>query len=218
MKTLFGILLCALVGASPAAAQSHDESQQITLSSRPAPRLPAGSVSAVGGFLFPFAHQSLTSLWNTGGSISVVSYVHVNRYVALGLGLEAGFLKFDSVAFAQIYPGVTLRYQDLGQLHIFVGGRYTLVPSARLTPYVLASVGAAKVSSAVYQERVGGRRVTYYEIPGRTRLALGAGGGLAYQVSRVVLLELEGKALYYHHDPEVGLLATARLGLRFNIF
>ena len=218
MKTLSRFLLCALLVASSAAAQPPDESQGITLSSRPAPRLPAGSVSVVGGLLFPFAHQPLTSLWNTGGSVSAVCYVHVNRYVALGLGLEAGFLKFDSVAFAQIYPGVTLRYHDLGQLHLFLGGRYTIVPSARLTPYLLASVGAAKVSSAVYQERVNGRRVTYYEIPGRTRLALGAGGGLAYQVSRVVLLELEGKALYYHHDPEVGLLATARLGLRFNIF
>jgi hypothetical protein len=192
--------------------------QGITLSSRPAPRLPEGSVSITAGVLGPFSHQPLTSLWNMAGSISAVFYAHVNRSVAIGLGLEAGFLKFDSVAFAQLYPGVPLRYQDLGQLHIFVGGRYTMVPTTRLTPYLLASVGAAKVSTAIYQLKVNGRRVTYYEIPGRTRLALGAGGGLAYQISRVVHLEAEGKALYYHHDPEVGLLVTARLGARINIF
>ncbi len=208
------VLLFILGGTANGQSGTADSARVL----RPTLRLPGSDIVIAGGGVFPVSHSALTELWGPGAQASAAFYVHVNPMVALGVGLEAGFLKFSVSAFEEKYPGLPPKVQDLGLLHLFLGWRYTIVPSARFAPYLAASLGAVKLSRALYQETINGKRVTYYEIPGRTRLALGAGIGVSYILSRVTVLEAEGRALYFHNDPEAGICITARAGLRFNIF
>jgi hypothetical protein len=214
---LAGALACCLLVSNTGVAQSAGPQGSARLLKQTL-RQPKGSISITVGGIAPLSHASLTEFWNPGLVASVGLYVHLQPAVAVGLGIEGGFLQFDTGAFQAKYPTVPVRYADLGYLHLSVRWRYTLVPAARLTPYFLADVGAAKVSHAIYQETVAGKRVTYYEIPGRTRLAVGGGIGCAYIMSRALLLEAEVNGLYMHNDPEAGLLVAARLGVRFNLF
>jgi hypothetical protein len=210
------LVWCILLPAGLSAQDSRLQGSARVV--RPAVRFPKSSVSVTVGGILPLSHESVTQFWNAGLSGAVKFHVHIRPDVAVGLGLEGGFLQFDAAAFQAKYPGVPVQYADLGFLHLFVSWRYTPVPSARLSPYLLADVGAAKLSHAVYQETIAGKRVTYYEIPGRTRLALGAGIGCGYLISRSLILEVEGSGLFFNNDPDAGLMVTARAGVRFNIF
>jgi opacity protein-like surface antigen len=216
MKTIWGLLVCSTLLSCIVSAQTPG-GQNTAVVVRPAVRLPKNSLSVTAGGALSLSHESLNQFWNAGLDAAIAFYIHINPAVAIGVGIEGGFMQFDTSAFRQKFPGVPVQYADLGLLHLYLGWRYTVGPSARFTPYILADVGAAKLSKAVYQQTIAGKRVTYYEIPGRTRLALGAGVGFAYVVSRSLVIELEGKGLFFNNDPEAGLVVTARAGVRFNI-
>jgi hypothetical protein len=168
--------------------------------------------------MVPLSHNALTQFWNLGPSAALAMYVNVNRYVALGVGAEAALFFFDRQAFEGRFPSVPVHQLNTANLHIFVGWKYTGRLGSFLCPTLGATIGASKMTKAVYQQRVAGVRQTYYEIPGMTRATLGATAGLEFVLSRSLALLLEGRAQYLHNDPEAAILGGARTGLRINIY
>ncbi len=73
------------------------------------------------------------------------------------------------------------------------------------------------MTKAVYETRSSeGVRITYYNLPGRMRLTIGLSPGMELSIHRGLAMVIEGRVLYLHNDPEAGLLAGGRFGLRWN--
>jgi hypothetical protein len=184
--------------------------------SRPAQRLLKNSIVVAGGVLTPFTHPSLKDFWKLGPSVALTVYANVNRFVSFGAGAEGSLLFFNDGAFSARYPTVSAHPLKTANLHLFVTWKYTGRLGTVIAPTLSASVGGSKMTKAVYEERVAGVRQTYYNIPGRMRLTLGVSPGIEFAFSRSVALVLEGRMLCLYNDPEAGLLAGGRCGLRWN--
>lgn len=197
---------------------SAQERARSTSTIRPAPKFPPNSLTLAFGGMAPLSHNALTQFWNPGPSAALTMYVNVNRYVALGVGAEAALFFFDRQSFEGRFPNVPAHQLNTANLHIFVGWKYTGRLGSFLCPTLGATLGASKMTKALYQQRVAGIRQTYYEIPGMTRATLGATAGLEFVLSRSLALLLEGRAQYLHNDPEVAFLGGGRTGIRINIY
>ncbi len=173
------------------------------------------SISVLGGWSWPVSHDGLTSYWGAGPSASMEFLKAVNRTVSFGFDLEGSAYWFRGPAFAAAYPNLPFRNPPLAQIVAGVIGRFTLAPGKKLTPYLGAMIGISHVTGAEYRQQTDSGRVTYYYIPFQTRLAGSVYAGLEYHISRSLAFDAEARALYVNDDPDVGVTAVVRGGLRF---
>jgi len=210
-----GLVIAVLLSTAMSTAQERDRPRDPV---RPAPKFPKTSITFSAGWTVPLSHAPIMEFWNSGPSAALAMYVNVNRFVACGMGAEGSYFVFDKPAFENRYPGVPQHPIDVGNLHLFLAWKYTGRLSTKISPTFGATVGVSKMTKAVYQVRVAGVRQTYYEIPGIARAAVGATAGVEIAMGRGVSLAVEGRLQYLHNDPETGILAGGRLGLRFNMY
>jgi hypothetical protein len=206
-------LLALLAGLTAAQTQSG---RAPLVQPRPAQRLLKNSIVLVGGVMTPLTHPSLKDFWNLGPSAALTVFANVNRFVSFGAGAEGSLLLFKGGAFSEHYPGVSAHPLKTANLHFFVAWKYTGRLGTAIAPTFSATLGGSKMTKAVYEERIAGVRTTYYNIPGRMRLTLGAAPGIEFALNRGIALVVEGRMLYLYNDPEAGLLAGGRCGLRWN--
>jgi len=207
-------LFAVLATLSPAQTQSDRTS---LVQPRPAQRLLKNSIVLTGGVMTPLTHPSLKNFWNPGPSVALTVFANVNRFVSFGAGAEGCLLFFKEGAFSERYPGVSAHPLKTANLHLFIAWKYTGRLGTVIAPTISATLGGSKMTKAVYEVRdSSGVRKTYYNIPGRMRLTLGVAPGIEFAFSRTVALIVEGRFLYLHNDPEAGLLAGGRCGLRWN--
>jgi hypothetical protein len=142
--------------------------------------------------------------------------IRVRRRFLIGVSVDAAALWFRASRFVQNHPGVSLHNTPVAHITVALTGRMELLPTRRFDPFVGLSVGASRLSAAVYREVVDSVRVTYYNIPGRTRLSAGASAGVMFHATRWLGFEAECRLLYVHNDPDAGVSVAVRTGVRFN--
>lgn len=179
------------------------------------PALNRVTVSLTIGGGIPISKAALTEFWDGGVSGSVSFMVSVNRVVAFGVGMDAGVLLFSQPRFILTYPTVPLQARNTSFLNLYIAWRYTPFWKNRWAPFFGATVGAARYTGAEYKQIVNGVRVTYYEIPGMTRLSLGGIVGVDLNLSPRAALAVEARGTYVHKDPEAGLWLALNGGIRF---
>jgi hypothetical protein len=173
------------------------------------------TLSFTAGFGMPLSKAALKQFWNGGPAASASFLVSVNRSVAFGVGLDAAMLTFNASNFTATYPGVPVQERTTTFLNLYIGWRYTPFWKNRFAPYLGATIGAGRFTGAEYKQIVNGGRVTYYEIPGITRLSVGGIIGADYKLTGRLALVVEGKGTYLHNDPEAGVVITVSGGIRF---
>jgi hypothetical protein len=196
-------------------AQQRD---RVAASPRPVIRFPKNSITVSAGWIVPLSRPPLKEFWKPGPSAALGMYVNVNRFVALGLGVEGTYFVFDKPSFVARFPTVLEHPLNVGNIHLFLAWKYTGRLGSVVSPTLGASIGVSKMTKAVYQERVAGVRQTYYEIPGMARATAGATAGIEFAMNRNLSLAIEGRGIYLNNDSEAGFLAGGRMGLRFNIY
>ena len=191
--------------------------------SRPVPRpvdFAAGRAFTFnGGVSVPVSKKALTEFWNYGAGFSLGFLKHIRdsshaAVHALGVGLDVSILRFKAADFQTRFPSVELRAKNMAFVHAYLRWKYLLHRTKRLSPFVGATIGIAQLTGATYREVIDSVRVTYYDIPSRTRLALGIQGGVAFAFSPSFAVEAEGSWYYVHNDPNIGLGFSLRLGGR----
>jgi hypothetical protein len=165
----------------------------------------------------PLSRQSITSFWSTGPGGSLKFMLQVSKPVSVGIGAEAALLRFSESAFAARYPSVVLKSTDILMTGVFLSAKTSLLPSMRLAPYVSASVGATRLSEAVYTTTIDSVRVSYYNLPATTRLTVGVSVGTDIYVAQSISFDVEAKLNYILHHREIGASSYLRGGLRFTL-
>lgn len=165
----------------------------------------------------PQSRTGLTAFWNGGPSGSAKFMVNVSRAVALGIGVDAAVLKFDEPAFRVAYPTVPVQSKDIVMGSVYLAATCLLLPSMRVSPYVGMTVGATHASEAIYGDVIDSVRVSYYDLPARSRLTIGFALGADIYIVRWLAVELEAKTNYVHHDPDLGVTSSVRGGFRFTL-
>ena len=165
----------------------------------------------------PQSRQGITAFWDAGPSGSMKFMVNVSKPVALGIGLDAAMLKFNEGAFRLSHPTVPVQSKDILLTNVYLAMKYSIMPSMRLSPYVGVTIGASHLSEAVYGDVIDSVRVSYYNIPGRTRLSLGISFGADVYLARWLACDIEAKTNYMHNDPDIGMASFLRGGLRFTL-
>lgn len=204
MRWHLGVLL--LIAAGDARAQKS-----------PPPVLPVRSVLIGGGMSWPVAHDGLTRYWRAGPTAAVEFDVRIRRRFLVGVAVDVAALWFRSSRFIQSNPGVPLHNTPVAHITIALTGRVELFPEKRFGPYIGLSIGASRLTAAVYQQVIDSVRVTWFNLPGRTRLSVGGIAGVTFHATRWLGVEAESRLLYVHNDPDAGLMVLLRAGLRFNI-
>ncbi len=212
MRPPAAFLIVFLFGSLPVAAQSQADRPV----ARPAQRFLRTSIVVTGGVMTPLSHVSLKDFWGLGPSAALAVYANVNRFVSFGAGVEGALLFFKETAFADAYPGVSAHPLKTANLHLFVAWKYTGHLGPVFSPTFSVTLGGSKMTKAVYEERIAGVRTTYYNLPGRMRLTLGISPGMEFAFNRGISVVIEGRVLSLYNDPEAGVLAGARGGLRWN--
>ena len=172
------------------------------------------SVVVLGGLSWPLSHDGLTQYWGSGPALSVEVLKAVSPVVSLGFDLEGAAYWFRGPVFATAYPKLPFKNPAVAQVIAGVVGRFTLAPGKKFAPYIGGMIGFSHMTGAEYRLETDSGHVTYYNIPFQTRLAASLYGGVEYRVSRVFALEAEARALYVNDDPDVGVTAVVRAGLR----
>lgn len=170
----------------------------------------------VGG-VFPISKEGLKAFWTPGPSGSLSFLVGVSKTFALGLGADFAQLKFDDGAFEGAFPTIKVQNRDIHFGHLYVVGKVSFLPHMRTSPFLIASVGASRMTEASYRVVISGTRITYYHVGGSTRLAVGLGGGADIYLAKWIALEAEARALYMHNDPDAGWMSFLRGGVRFTL-
>jgi hypothetical protein len=92
-----------------------------------------------------------------------------------------------------------------------------MLPSMRVSPYVGMTLGATHASEAIYGDVIDSVRISYYDLPARSRLTIGLALGADIYITRWLAAELEVKTNYIHHDPDFGVASFVRGGFRFTL-
>lgn len=189
-----------------------------SLPSRRPPTAPVmrHTIAVTGGMAWPVSRAGIRQFWKGGPAASVNFHVAVNRSVALGLSLEAARLLFRDSRFTSVFPGAPMQKNDAFWTSVAVDGKLSLTPGMITCPYVVASVGASRLTEALYRVVEAGERLTYYTVGGSTRLTLGLAAGADVYLNRWLALEVEARGVYVHNDPDLGFAASARGGVRFS--
>jgi hypothetical protein len=131
------------------------------------------------------------------------------------VGVDVAGYWFKARKFASEHPGVALENKPVAHVVIALVGRFDLLPGNRLGPFLGAALGASRLTEAVYQEVIDSVRVTYFSIPGRTRLTAAVLGGADFKVNRWFAVTAEVRLTSVIHDPDAGFMVTLRGGFRF---
>ena len=172
------------------------------------------SLTFLVGVGIPQSNKGITQFWGPGASTSLSLMVNVTRPFALGIGLDVTELTFHGSWFSLTHPPpVLVQSRDIYSWSIYFASKYSFRPLMRTSPFLAAQVGISKVTPAEYKTVIDSVRVTYYNIPGRTRLAIGVVGGIDISLTRRLWLQVEAKTIYFHNDPERGPSTYLRGGL-----
>jgi hypothetical protein len=163
----------------------------------------------------PQSRSGVTSFWDKGPSGSITFLVNVSRPVSLGMGIDAVVLEFNEGAFRSTYPAVPLQSKDMVMANVYLAMKCVMMPSMAFAPYCGLTVGATHISEAVYGNVIDSVRVSYYNIPGRTKLTLGVTLGADIYLNSWLAFDMEAKTNYVHNDPDLGLTSFVRGGFRF---
>jgi len=204
MRWLLGVFLLLLT-AEGARAQKP-----------PASAPPVRSVRLAGGMSWPVSHEGLTRYWRAGPAGSLEFDVRIRRRYLVGVGVDVAALWFRASRFGLAHPGVPLENKPVAQITIALSGRVELLPEKRIGPYCGLSIGASRLTAAVYQQVIDSVRVTYFRIPGRTRLSAAGFAGVTFYATRWLGFEAESRLLYVHNDPDAGVTVALRTGIRFS--
>ena len=170
------------------------------------------------GLTSPQGHEGLREFWLNGPGGSAEFLIQLNPLFALGVGADMSLLFFDERAFAERWPGIPLSgKQNLFVGNVYVGATYSFLPGRQTRPFVSAQVGAEFITEALYRQVIGGVRYTYYDVGGKTRLALGVAAGASISLDYDLALLVELKGTFINNDPNVGFLAHGRVGLQFKL-
>jgi opacity protein-like surface antigen len=178
---------------------------------------PRVSLAVTVGYAWPRSKDALTQFWKGGPDCAVSLLIRAAPGFWIGAGMDAALLWFRQSNFVQAYPSVDIQKKNLGWFNIYLLTRYGFVPGGAVHPYVAFAIGASRLSGAEYKEVVDSVRVTYYDIPARTRLALTFTGGLEIPVSRGLSLLVEGAARYVHNDENLGFGLLVGGGVRITL-
>ncbi|MEW6509594.1 MAG: opacity family porin [Bacteroidota bacterium] len=179
--------------------------------------LPTRSVAVVGGMSWPVSHDGIMQYWRGGPSAGTEIAFRVGRRTWIGIEVEASALWFRAGKFGGAHPGVRAEHKHIAHMAIGLTGKYEFAAVRRLIPYVGLSVGASRLTPAIAQEIVDSVRVTYFNIPGRTRLSVGFLGGVSYPLTRWLAIGVEARWLYVHNDPDIGATTAVRGRLQFSV-
>ncbi len=209
-------LLAAVVTLSVftrSAAAQHSSSPDT--SARKSSRI---SLAVTAGFTAPQSKDALTQFWKGGPGVAVKVLLRAAPGFWIGAGADISALWFRQSGFVQAYPSVDVQKKNMAWVNIFVLSRYGgFIRSGLVHPYTEFAIGASRLSGAEYKEVIDSVRVTYYEIPARTRLALTLTGGVEIQVWPRVSFLVEGAVRYVHNDPNVGVALLANGGVRVTL-
>ncbi len=170
------------------------------------------------GLTVPQSHDALRDFWLGGPSASLEFLIHTNRYFSLGAGVDYSILYFDQNGFATKWTGVSVKGKDnLTVFNLYMDAMLSLAPNSVVRPYIAAQVGAVFIKEAVYQEIVVGVRRTYYNVGGKTKLAMNIATGVTIQIDSSIALLAQIKGTFVHNDTAVGTLAHARLGVQYTL-
>ena len=175
------------------------------------------SLAITGGYSSPRSKDPITRFWKGGPEVALSLLAWAGPGFWLGAGADVSMLWFSESSFAEAYPSVEMQRKDMAWVNVFVLARYGFIPRARVHPYVELAIGASRVSGADYKEVIDGVRVTYYDIPARTRLAFTFTGGLDVPLARGLSLLAEAAVRYVHHDENLGVALLAKGGVRVTL-
>lgn len=184
---------------------------------RKAPSYQKQTLNATFGFGASRSKDGLTAFWGNGLSASLSFYVNVTRSFAVGLGADVTELEFKEEEFRTTFPGVDVESNNILLGNVYVGAKVFLLPSMRTCPYISLSLGAQRMTEALYRRNIAGVRVTYYNVGGTTRLTGAMAVGADIHINPWFAFELEGKATYIHNDPDAGIIVAGRGGFRFTL-
>lgn len=160
------------------------------------------------------SRNGIMSFWEMGPGGSVTFMINVKRELAFGMGLDIAHVSFRDAAFRSTFPGIPVRQKNITMGALSLAMTYSTLPTMRFSPFVGATLGATRLSKAVYRQTVDSVRVTYYNIPGRARLTVGLTAGADIVLVRWLALRIEMKTIYIHNDPDLGFASFFRAGVR----
>jgi hypothetical protein len=163
------------------------------------------------------SRAGMTSFWDMGYSGSVKFLVNVSKPVSFGVGVDVAQLQFNEQSFQATYPAVPVQSNNIIMSNIYIAMKCMMLPSMRLSPFVGLTLGATHLSDAVYRDIVDSVRVTYYYLPGRTRLTVGLSAGASVYLSHWISIDMEAKSNYVFHDADLGMSSFFRGGFRFTL-
>lgn len=165
----------------------------------------------------PQSRDGIKAFWDMGPSGSAKFMVNISKPVSFGVGVDAALLRFNESAFRFAFPNVPVRSTNVMMANVYIAMKCVLMPSMRFTPFLGATIGATHVSEAIYGDVIDSVRVTYYSIPGRSKLTFGISAGTDLYLARWITFEMEAKANYVHNDPDLGVASFIRGGFRFTL-
>ncbi len=170
-----------------------------------------------GGMGLPLTHTSFTDFWKRGPAMGFGLMLRVTDNLKIGVGIEASLYSFRRGTFLERYPGAPLPAQDQTLVHLYLSIRNYFQARSRFSPYLGGDIGFARISGAENKEVINAVRVTYYDIPGTTRLTIGGVAGADYYLARGFALQADVRGIYLHNDPNVGLVLLFRGGVKFKL-
>jgi hypothetical protein len=185
--------------------------------STPAPTYKKQSLTFSFGTGMTHSRDGVTSFWEMGYSGSLKFMVNVSKPVSFGVGVDVAQLQFNDQSFRKVYPSVPVQPNNILMSSVYLAMKSMVMPSMRLSPFVGLTLGATHLSDAVYRDIVDSVRVTYYYLPGRTRLTVGVSAGASLYISRWFSIDMEAKTNYVFHDADLGVSSFFRGGVRFTL-
>ena len=171
-----------------------------------------------GGVAEPLSHESLTDFWLRGPAASVAFTLDVQRWLALGIEFGGAQFYFDRAAFGLKYPGVPIEAQNAGMIDAHLLAKFMFDPRMIFSPYLTGTLGATHWTGASYKEELPGQpRRIFYDIPRKTRLAAGLTLGADIVLSSWFAVVVEARASTVINDPDLGLTAALRGGVRLRL-
>lgn len=175
------------------------------------------SLSVTAGYVAPQSKQSLTQFWKGGPGASVCLLMRAAPGFWVGTGLDVSALWFKKSSFAEAYPSVEVQAKNMAWVNLYLLSRYGFIPGGSVHPYIQVAIGGSRLSGAEYKEVIDSVRVTYYEVPARTRMALTCTGGLEIPVARGFSFLAEAAMRYVHNDPNMGIGLLISGGARITL-
>jgi hypothetical protein len=198
-------------------AFSDVTAQRSSIPDTPAARSPRISLAITGGYGIPGAKRPLTRFWKGGPEAGLRLLFRAAPGFWVGMGTDVAGLWFRQTKFALAYPTVAVQKRNMAWVNLYLLTRVGFLPSASVHPYVEVAVGGSRLSGADYKQVVDSVRVTYYDIPGRMRLAMTFTCGMEIPVSRRLSFVVDAALRSVRNDENVGLGGLFQGGVRVTL-